>query len=528
MLAAGSVTHNNAISRNSFGPVSMASPPLTQLPLPAKHTSLPSNKNRLSLNRAHHPFDEIPQRDVVSWTSSIARHCRSGRFSEAASALTHMRLAHVEPNYITFVIILSACGDFPSEASRFGCSIHGYIRKLGIDHDNVVLGTALVGMYAKSARLDSARQAFDEMNVKNSVSWNTMIDGYMRNGEVEAAISLFDSMPKRDKVSWTALISGFVKNGHFEEALECFREMQLADVDADYVTVVAVLNACTNLGALGQGLWTHRYVQQRDFSENMRLSNSLIDMYARCGCINFARQVFNKMPKRSLVSWNSIIVGFAINGHAEDALEHFSLMQKAGFKPDGVSFTGALTACSHAGLINEGLQYYDKMRRVYSISSRIEHYGCMVDLLSRAGRLEDALRVIESMPMKPNEVVVGSLLAACRTHGDVGLAERLMDYLVHLEPDCDSNYVLLSNIYAAVGRWDGVSKVRNTMKDRGISKKPGFSAVEIDCSSHEFVAGDKSHQQSEDIYALLDQLSHELKLYGYVPESIVGAPAVYD
>ncbi|OVA10690.1 Pentatricopeptide repeat [Macleaya cordata] len=498
-------------------------PPKKILPHTSQTRLLP-NPSRKSVENTHLSF---PRKDqlidqTVLWTSSIARRCRNGHLSEAAAEFARMRIADIEPNYITFITLLSACADFPSENILcFGASIHCYIYKLGINKYNVMLGTAIVDMYSKCSRVDLARQAFDEMTVKNSVSWNSMIDGYMRNGDVEDAIKLFDEMPHRDKVSWTALIGGFVKRGHFEEALERFREMQISGVEPDYVTIIAILTACANLGALGLGIWIHRFALQRNLSKEVRVSNSLIDMYSRCGCVNFAYQEFNKMGKRSRVSWNSMIVGFAINGRAEEALEHFCLMQKEGFEPDGVSFTGALTACSHAGLVEEGLEFYKTMTRIHGISPRIEHFGCMVDLLSRAGRLEDALSVIETMPMKPNEVVLGSLLAACRTHGDVGLAERLMNFLDELEPDTDSNYVLLSNIYAVVGRWEGVGKVRKTMKALGIKKKPGVSAIEIDCSIHEFVAGDKSHVQTESIYSMLEQLSAELMVYGYVSETIV-------
>ncbi|KAK9279687.1 hypothetical protein L1049_013367 [Liquidambar formosana] len=486
-------------------------------PNPNHKISLTNNTNtHISLKHTSNPIDP-----AISWTSSIARHCRNGRLAEAAAEFTRMRIAGVEPNHITFVTLLSGCTDFPLENTRFGASIHACARKMGLDTNNVKVGTAIVGMYSKCGQVNLARLIFDEMCVRNSVSWNTMIDGYMRNGEVEDAIALFDEMPKRDAISWTALIGGFVKKGHFDQALEWFREMQLSGVQPDYVTIISVLAACANLGTLGLGLWINRLVSKHEFKDNIRISNSLIDMYSRCGCIEFARQVFEKMPKRSLVSWNSIIVGFAVNGYAEEALKFFNLMQKEGFEPDGVSFTGALTACSHAGLVDEGLEFFNIMRRVNRITPRIEHYGCMVDLYSRAGRLEDALNVIENMPMKPNEVVLGSLLAACRTCGDVGLAERLMKYLVELDPGCDSNYVLLSNIYAAVGRWDGAGKVRKTMKSLGIQKKPGFSSIEVDCSIHEFVAGDKSHVNSDDIYALLELLSFELQICGYVPETIV-------
>lgn len=431
-----------------------------------------------------------------------------------------MRICGFDPNHITFVTLLSGCTDFPAECSVFGALLHGLVCKLGLDRNNVKVGTALLEMYAKFGRMDLAEVVFDGMRVKNSFSWNTMIDGYMKNGNIDYAIKLFDVMPERDAISWTALINGFVKRGYYEEALECFGEMQSSGPGPDYVTVIAVLAACANVGALGLGLWIHRFVLKQDFKDNIRVNNSLIDVYSRCGCIEFARQVFQKMQKRTLVSWNSIIVGCAANGFAEEALEHFDLMQKQGFKPDGVSFTGALTACSHAGLIEKGLEYFDNLTKVYRISPRIEHYGCMVDLYSRGGRLEEALNIVENMPMKPNEVVLGSLLAACRTQGDIVLAERLMKYLVDLDPGIDSNYVLLANMYAAIGRWDGAGKIRRMMKGRGIQKKPGISSIEIGSSIHEFVAADKSHMETYYIYEMLELLSFDLKLCGYVPETV--------
>ncbi|GAV87369.1 PPR domain-containing protein/PPR_1 domain-containing protein/PPR_2 domain-containing protein [Cephalotus follicularis] len=481
-----------------------------------QHQTKPTKYQRISLSTKTNPVDVI-----VSWTSSISRRCQSGQLPEAAAEFTRMRLSGVTPNHITFITLLSGCADFPLESEFFGALLHGYVRKLGLVGDNVMVGTAVIGMYVKFGRIGLARLVFDAMEVKNSVSWNTMIDGYMRYGEVDDAIKLFDEMPVRDKISWTALINGFVKNGRFEQALECFSEMLISEVEPDYVTMIAVLSACANLGALGLGCWIHRFVLEQDFKNNVRVSNSLVDMYARCGCVDFARQVFEKMPKRTLVSWNSIMVGFAANGLAEEALEYFDLMQKYELKPDGVSFTGALTACSHTGLVDEGLRYFNIMKRVYRISPRIEHYGCVVDLYSRAGRLEEAMRVIENMPMMPNAVVVGSLLAACRTRGDINFAERLMKYLVELDPSIDSNYVLLANMYAAVGRWDGSGKIRAMMKALGIQKKPGISSIEIGCSIHEFVAGDKSHIDTECIYATLQLLSIDLKICGYMPETIV-------
>ncbi|OMO95650.1 hypothetical protein CCACVL1_05326 [Corchorus capsularis] len=478
-------------------------------------------KSQPSLSNPNHQISLKSSDPVVSWTSSLSRHCSAGRISEAAEEFTRMKISGVQPNHITFVTIFSGCAAFPSKSRALGALIHGYVCKLGLDRENVMVGTALTEMYAKCGQMEVAKLVFDVMEVKNSRSWNTMIDGYMRNGEYKKAVEMFDEMPQRNVISWTALINGFAKRGFHEEALDWFREMMIFGVKPDYVTIIAVVTACANLGALGVGLWIHRFVMKQSFRDNVRVNNSLIDMYSRCGCIEFAREVFGKMQKRTLVSWNSIIVGFAVNGFADEALKYFDAMQKEGFKPDGVSFTGALTACSHAGLVDEGLHYFDIMKRVYRISPRIEHFGCIVDLYSRAGMLEQALDIVKNMPMKPNEIVLGSLLAACRDHGNVSLAEKIVKDLVALDTVSDSNYVLLSNIYAADGRWEGASKVRRRMKALGIQKKPGFSSIEICGFVHEFVAGDKSHTETECIYEMLELLSFDLMLSGYAPETVV-------
>ncbi|XP_031100136.1 pentatricopeptide repeat-containing protein At1g05750, chloroplastic [Ipomoea triloba] len=455
---------------------------------------------------------------TVSWTSSISRYCRNGRLAEAVNEFTRMRLSGVEPNHATFISLLSCCAHFPSQSRPFGAAMHAYARKLSLDTQNVKVGTAVVDMYSKFGQVGLARLSFDHTSVRNRVTWNTMIDGYMRNGKFDDAVELFDEMPQRDAVSWTALIGGFVKNSRFQEALEWFQEMLLSGVEPDYVTMISALSACANLGTLSLGLWLHCYILQHKFNDNVRVNNTLIDMYCRCGCVELALQVFKRMPEKSIVSWNSIIVGLAANGHAEEALKNFNLMQKKGFKPDGVSYTGALTACSHAGLVKQGLNFFKMMVELHRISPRIEHYGCIVDLYSRAGRVEDALSMIKNMPMKPNEVILGSVMAACRSLGDVRLAEKLMNYISELDPGGDSNHVLLSNIYAALGSWRGASKVRRRMKELGIQKKPGISSIEVSGAISEFVAGDKSHEDTQFIYAMLDLLSQEIRVSGYVPD----------
>ncbi|GAB2274555.1 hypothetical protein Dimus_039093 [Dionaea muscipula] len=437
-----------------------------------------------SLQQTHRQVDP-----TVSWTSSIARYCRYGRLSSATKEFIRMRLAGVEPNHNTFLTLLSGCAHFPSKGPSLGAAIHALVRKLSLDTENVMVGTALVDMYAKSKLVELARVCFDEMVVKNSLSWNTMIDGYMRNGRFEDAVALFDEMPERDLFSWTALISGFVKQGLYERALEWFHEMQLYGIEPDHVTIIAVITACGNLGSLNLGLWVTQYVMARELWDNVKVCNSLINMYSRCGCMNFALQVFHNMPSHTSVSWNAIINGFAVNGNADEALKYFSAMQEEGFQPDEFSFKGALSACSHAGLVDKGLLFFDNMQKIYGISPRIEHYGCIVGLYIRAGRLEDALNVVKNMKMKPNEAIIGSLLAACRNCGDVGLAEMLMK--------------------------NEAGRARRKMNTRRIiQKKPGASSVEINNEIHEFVANDQSHADNELIYAMLEILSFELRSYG--------------
>lgn len=460
---------------------------------------------------------------TVSWTSRITLLTRNGRLAEAAKEFSGMRLSGVEPNHITFIALLSGCGDFPSGSEDLGDLLHGYACKLGLDRNHVMVGTAIIGMYSKRGRVKKARCVFDYMEDKNSVTWNTMIDGYMRSGQVDNAAKMFDKMPERDLISWTAMINGFVKKGFHEKALAWFREMQISGVKPDYVAIIAALNACTNLGALSFGFWVHRYVMSQDFKNNVRVSNSLIDLYCRCGCVEFARQVFDKMEKRTVVSWNSVIVGFAANGNAHESLVYFRKMQEERFKPDAVTFTGALTACSHVGLVEEGLRYFQIMKSDYRISPRIEHYGCLVDLYSRAGRLEDALKLVQSMPMKPNEVVIGSLLAACRNHrNNTVLAEKLMKHLTDLNVKSHSNYVILSNMYAADGKWEGASKMRRKMKGLGLKKQPGFSSIEIDDCTHVFMAGDSAHVETTNICEVLKLISSDLRLQGCVVETLAG------
>eukprot|EP01018_Ginkgo_biloba_P036993 Gb_08070 [translate_table: standard] len=437
-----------------------------------------------SVEIARHVFNNMSKKSVVSWNAMIAGYAQNGHANEALRLFRRMQLANITLDSATIVSVLPACADLAT--LQQGKCIHGYIKRRGFESD-VIVGTALVDMYAKCGRIEIAQHLFDEMSNRNVVSWNAMIAGY-------------------------------VQNGHANEALSLFLQMQLEDMTPNSVTMVNVLPACANLAVLQQGRGIHGYIIRRGFESDV-VGTSLIDMYGKCGSIELARLLFDKMPKRDVVSWSAMIAGYGMHGQGKDAVALFSQMQQAGVKPNDVTFVCVLSACSHAGLIDEGWQFFHSMIHNYGITPKADHYACMVDLLGRAGHLDEAKNFIEKMPIEPSAIVWGSLLAACRIYGNTELGENVAEILFNLEPENVGQYVLLSNIYAGVGRWDDVAKVRTTMKDRGLQKPPGCSLIEINNRVHTFVVGDRSHPQSENIYAILEALAGQMKQAGYVPDT---------
>eukprot|EP01018_Ginkgo_biloba_P021784 Gb_10478 [translate_table: standard] len=436
-----------------------------------------------SITIALHMFNKMSKRDVVSWSVMIAGYAQSGCAKEALTLFHQMQLEDMTPNSFTMVSVLLACTDLA--AIQQGKWIHGYTIKSGLESD-VVVGTSLIDMYAKCGSIEIARQ-------------------------------LFDKMSKKDTVSWNAIIGAYVQSGHASNALMFFHQMQLANVTADLITIVSLLPACTHLAALQQGKSIHSYIIRSGFESDIVTGTALIDMYAKCGSIDIAQKVFDKMSKRNVISWSAMIDGYGMHGHGKDALELFSKMQQTGIKPDHITFLSVLSACSHAGLVDEGWQYFTHMIQDYCITPTVEHYACMVDLLGRAGRLDEAQDTIKNMPLEPGVSVWGALLGACRIHCNIALAEHVAEHLFYLDPGNAGCYVLLSNIYAAAGRWNDVLKVRTMMKERGLKKTPGCSLIEVNNRVHAFFVGDKSHSQSEKIYATLEILSGQMQEAGYMP-----------
>ncbi|KAK9269922.1 hypothetical protein L1049_025495 [Liquidambar formosana] len=339
--------------------------------------------------------------------------------------------------------------------------------------------------------MEPARKVFEEMPERNCFVWSSMICGYCKKGDVEEARAIFDRIPVRNLVNWNSIISGYAQNGFCEEALELFAKMQTEGFEPDEVTIASVLSACAQLGLLDAGKEVHHMINRKGIQLNQFVLNALVDMYAKCGDLSNARLIFEGMPQRNNACWNAMISGFSIHGQSKEALEFFGRMEDSEETPDGITFLSVLSACAHGGFVNEGLEIFSKMEN-YGLAASIKHYGCLVDLLGRAGRLKEAHDLIKGMPMKPNDAVWGALLGACRIHLDMETAERVVEKVgtqdFNMHSGDDSHYVLLSNIYADSDRWEKAERLRMVMGNKGFQKTPGRSSIMLSNSESQFLA----------------------------------------
>ncbi|GMI89154.1 SLOW GROWTH 1 [Hibiscus trionum] len=454
-------------------------------------------------------FDESCVRDLVSWNSLINGYVRSGRAKEAIELYRKMQEEGVEPDQVTMIGVVSSCAQL--EDLKLGRDFHKYIEDHGLNL-TIPLSNALMDMYIKCGSLERAQRIFDNMEKKTIVSCTTMIVGYTRFGLLDAARKLFDEMPEKDVVPWNAIIGGYVQAKRSKEALILFHEMQDSGIDPDEVTMVYCLSACSQLGALDVGIWIHHYIEKHRLHLNVVLGTALIDMYAKCGNITKALWVFHEMPSRNSLTWTSIIGGLALHGNAHDALSYFSEMIEVGLRPDEVTFLGVLSACCHGGLVEEGRKYFTQMTSKFSLSPQLKHYSCMVDLLGRAGLLDEAEELVKSMTIEPDAVVWGALFFACRMHGNFLMGERAALKLLELDPHDSGIYVLLASMYSDANMWEEAGKIRKMMRERGVEKTPGCSSIEVSGTVYEFIVRDKSHPESEQIYDCLIQLTRQTEI----------------
>lgn len=460
-------------------------------------------------------FDEMPKRDMVSWSALISCYEQNEMYEDALFTFTQMNTSAYKVDEVLIVSVLSACANL--SAIIMGELVHGIVIKIGIE-PYINLQNALIHMYACSGQISSAEELFDGGYNLDQIAWNSMISGYMRDGSIDKAKSLFDSMPEKDVVSWGAMLSGYAHHNQYLETLDLFHKMQLENMWPDDTTLVSVISACAHVAALDQGKWIHAYVKKNKLKVNFILGTTLIDMYMKCGCVENALEVFYGMEEKRVSTWNAVILGLALNGLVDKSLDYFSNMEKIGVMPNEITYMGLLGACRHMGLVEKGRYYFSDMIQKHKIEPNVKHYGCMVDLLGRAGLLEEAEKLIESMPMAPDIATWGALLGACRKHRKNEMGEKIGKKLIELQPHHDGFHVLLSNIYASKGNWESVLDIRDMMIQRGVIKTPGCSSIEANGVVHEFLAGDKSHSRYKEIEKMLDEMGKRLKMEGYVPD----------
>lgn len=440
------------------------------------------------LEEAQCVFHGMECRDLVTWNSIISGCEQRGQTAAALKMFQGMRGSGVSPDVLTLVSLASAIAQ--GGDGRSAKSLHCYVMRRGWDVDDIIAGNAIVDMYAKLSNIEAAQRMFDSMPVQDSVSWNTLITGYMQNGLANEAVERYGHMQKHEGLK---AIQG---------------------------TFVSVLPAYSHLGALQQGMRMHALSIKIGLNVDVYVGTCLIDLYAKCGKLAEAMLLFEKMPRRSTGPWNAIISGLGVHGHGAEALTLFSRMQQEGIKPDHVTFVSLLAACSHAGLVDQGRSFFDVMQVTYDIVPIAKHYACMADMLGRAGQLDEAFNFIQNMPIKPDSAVWGALLGACRIHGNVEMGKVASQNLFELDPENVGYYVLMSNMYAKVGKWDGVDEVRSLVRRQNLQKTPGWSSIEVKRSVNVFYSGNQTepHPQHEEIQAELRSLLAKIRSVGYVSD----------
>lgn len=524
-------------------------------------------------------FDEMPVRNVVSWTAIITGLVQAGYAKEGLVYFSEMQRSKVEYDSYSFAIALKACADFG--ALNYGREIHAKTMKRGFNESSFVANT-LATMYNKCGKLVYGMRLFEKMRTQDVVSWTTIITTLVQMGQEEHAIEafmkmkgsdvspneytfaaiisgvanlaitecgeqlhahvlciglvdslsvansiitmyskcgqltsasmVFHGMTRRDIVSWSTIIAAYSQGGYGEEAFEYLSWMRREGPKPNEFAFASVLSVCGSLAILEQGKQLHAHVLSVGLEHTAMIQSALINLYSKCGSIKDASKIFDVAENEDIVSWTAMINGYAEHGCSQKAIDLFVKIHTCGLKPDSVTFIGVLTACSHAGLVDLGFHYFNLMINEYRINPSKEHYGCMIDLLCRAGRLNDAECMIKSMPFQRDDVVWSTLLRACRVHGDVDRGIRAAEEILKLDPNCAGTHITLANIYASKGRLSESANVRKIMKSKGVIKEPGWSWIKVKNLLSAFVAGDRSHPQGEDIYCMLDLLASRTEI----------------
>ncbi|CAN6442951.1 unnamed protein product [Victoria cruziana] len=467
-------------------------------------------------------FDEMHESgllpDIAAWNAIISAYIRASDLHNALGFLSEMKYSNQRPDSHTTKAILPLIASLTS--LEHGRQIHCMLIRNGGQMSRFI-GCAFIKMYGNCGNVFYSLRLFESVTAKDSALWNAAISSLVKNGFVSEAVNVFHAMQetsiKPSIVTWSTLISGYIQNGFYSEGLSLFRLLLLSGLKPNPVTVASVLPACAQLAVASHGKAVHNYIARTGIGYyDAYAANALMDMYVKCGCVLHAERVFKMMEQRDVVSWNIMIQGAIIHGKGEAALALFDQMVEEGVNPDGVTFVGVLSACSHGGLVDKGWCLFKNMIPRYGVVPSGKHYACMVDLLGRAGQFDTVYDFIIQMPLAPTASLWGALLASSKIHGNVEMAVYASEHLLQLQPENPGNYVLLSNTYASAGRWNDVDHVRKLMTERGIIKMPGCSWVEIKNQVHAFsVESLSSHPEREKIYEFLQQLLFCMSEEGY-------------
>lgn len=425
---------------------------------------------------AHRLFQRILHPTIFDWNVVIRAYSASPYPHRAIASYVRMRRRDVAPNVRTFPFAVKSCA-----ALSVLSQLHGQLFRFGF-HLDVFVTSSLVSTYSSLGSVDIAAKVFDESPNPNVVSWTSLVSGYSTHGMVDKARSVFDQMPERNAVSWSAMIAGYVHNERHREAIQLFRELKRrAIAELSDALLVSALNACASLGEYEEGRLIHSFIEMNGTKQQYEfgLGTALVDFYSKCGFVDSAREVFDRIPHRDVTAWSAMIMGLALNGDCRSAIAAFSDMISRGVKPNAITFVGVLTACGHGGLIDEGRKLFRDMMAVYGVRPTVAHLGCMVDLLSRAGHTAEAESLVEAVPAEADGAAWGALLSGCLVHGDYERGERAGRRVVELEPKKSGRRVGLANVYASMRRWEGVEQVRREMRARRVTAAIARSSVEV-------------------------------------------------
>ncbi|CAI0384566.1 unnamed protein product [Linum tenue] len=459
-------------------------------------------------------FECMSSPDIVSFNTMINGYAKQGCPFEALQLVLRMDGLDVEPDDFTMSGLLVCCGQLGDV--KLGKAVHAWIgRRNSFSSSNLILSNALLDMYVKCHELKVAERLFQTLKEKDIVSWNTMVAGCAKLGDLELARAFFNQMSTPDMFSWNSLISGYACYGDFTMIKSLLHDMGLQNIRPDSVTMGCLVSAAAEYGGLEQGRSVHGLLIRWQMDIDANLGSALVEMYYKTGNFEKAFNIFKTVTRKDVTLWTTMINAFAFHGYGSKALELFSKMKEE-LIPNEITFIAVLAACSHCGLVDQGIKIFNCMAS-YGIEPGAEHYGCLVDLLGRSGRLGEAKLVIERMPMKPTRSIWGAILNACQSHGDEEIAEKALTELLKLEPDDDGGYMLLSNMYAAEGKWCNSNEIREAMGSKGVKKTAGCSSLVVDGITHSFVAADKKHPRWVEVRSITNFLKGEMDVKADFP-----------